>query len=96
MLDFAVKLTETPTKIEETDRAALRRRLLRSRYLGHRLDGGVFQHVEPGSGSRRYATERGVSWDGAVRFQTGAAVILLGEFSLDVEIIQVFEFLTGS
>ena len=49
------------------DRAALaRRRLLRSRHLGHRLDGRVLQHVEPRRGGGRYAAERGISRDGAV------------------------------
>ena len=61
MLDFAVKLTETPDRIEETDRAgAARRRLLRSRHLGHRGGHRVLQHVEPHRGGDRHAPEPGV------------------------------------
>ncbi len=67
MLDFAVKLTEQPAKIEESrPRGVAGGRLHGSRHLGHCLDGSVFQHVEPRGGGDRYAAECGISRDGEV------------------------------
>ena len=48
MLDFAVKITDEPWAIEDEDRErAAPRRLLGSRYLGHRGGRRLLQHVEP-------------------------------------------------
>ena len=66
MLDFAVKLTEAPDKIEEQDREALRGAgLQRSRHLGHRRRRRLLQHVEPAGGGDRHATQPGVPLHGA-------------------------------
>ena len=62
MLDFTVRLTEAPDKIEAQDRqSAARGGLQRSRYLGHRRGGRLLQHVKPPGGRRRPAAQRRLS-----------------------------------
>ena len=62
MLDFAVKLSAEPWRVEEEDRAALRRgRLHRSRHLGHRRGRRLLQHVQPDCVRDRHAAEQRLS-----------------------------------
>ena len=66
MLDFAVKLTEAPDKIEEDGpRGAAPRRLQRSRHLGHRRRRRLLQHVEPHGRGHRHAAQPRVPLHGA-------------------------------
>jgi uncharacterized peroxidase-related enzyme len=53
MLDFAVKLTEAPDKIESADA-----RLFGSRLLGHRRRRRLLQHVEQAGERDRHGAER--------------------------------------
>ena len=66
MLDFAVKLTEAPDKIEEAGpRGAAQGGLQRSRHLGHRRRRRLLQHVEPHGRGRRHAAQPRVPLHGA-------------------------------
>ncbi len=67
MLDFAVKLTNTPWDVEDHDRDSLRARgLFRPGDLGYCRNCRVLQHVEPGRDRDRHAAEQRLSRDGAV------------------------------
>ena len=67
MLDFAVKLTDAPSTVEEPDRARLReRRVLGPRHLGRRRRRVLLQHVEPDGVGGRYAPEPGIPRAGPV------------------------------
>ena len=59
MLDFAVKLTETPDRIVEEDREALRKAGFSDRDIWDiAATGFLFQHVEPDGGRDRDAAQR--------------------------------------
>ena len=66
MLDFAVRLTEEPDKVDESDRKELRQvGFSRSGYLGYRRGCCLLQHVEPAGRRHRHETQPRVSLHGA-------------------------------
>ena len=72
MLDFTVKLTDTPWLIEEADREKLRQANFSERDMWDIAAIASFQPVEPHGVSRRHAAEPRLPRGGALKSESGA------------------------